>query len=86
MSIVILAPRGLANLSKMQTPDPRLVEPNRNQKRDEWMAALDEMNSLKPRTVVVGHKRIKNDDGRPRAGQELRSFESVPFDSKPFYF
>lgn len=33
---------------------PRLVEANQNRKCDEWTAALDKMESLKPRTVVAG--------------------------------
>ena len=41
---------------------PRLVESNQNRKRDEWLSALDKMESLKPRTVVAGHKNMKNDD------------------------
>jgi glyoxylase-like metal-dependent hydrolase (beta-lactamase superfamily II) len=41
---------------------PRLVESNQNQKRGEWLSALGEMSSLKPRIVVAGHKNMKNDD------------------------
>ncbi len=32
------------------------------QKRQEWIAALDKMESLKPRAVIAGHKRVGNDD------------------------
>jgi len=35
---------------------PRLMEANQNQKRDEWLSALDKMESLKPCIVVAGHK------------------------------
>ena len=45
---------------------PRLVESNQNQKRDEWISALEKMESFKPRTVVAGHKNMKNDDDGPR--------------------
>jgi hypothetical protein len=45
---------------------PRLVEANQNKKRDEWMSALDKMESSKPRIVVAGHKNMKNDDDGPR--------------------
>jgi len=44
---------------------PRLMEANQNQKRDEWLSALDKMESLTPRIVVAGHKNIKNDDDGP---------------------
>src|SRR6266851_8391462 len=45
---------------------PRLVESNQNEKRDEWISALEKMESFKPRTVVGGHKNMKNDDDGPR--------------------
>jgi glyoxylase-like metal-dependent hydrolase (beta-lactamase superfamily II) len=32
------------------------------QKRQEWVAALDKMESFKPRAVIAGHKRVGNDD------------------------
>ena len=41
---------------------PRLVESNQNQKRGEWLSALDKMAALHPRNVVAGHKNMKNDD------------------------
>lgn len=53
---------------------PRLVEANQNQKRDEWLAALDKMESLKPRTVVAGHKNMKNDDDGPRVIRQTRQY------------
>ena len=53
---------------------PRLLEANQNQKRDEWLAALDKMESLKPRTVVAGHKNMKNDDDGPRVIQQTRQY------------
>ena len=53
---------------------PRLVESNQNQKRDEWLAALDKMESLKPRIVVAGHKNMKNDDDGPRVIGQTRQY------------
>lgn len=53
---------------------PRLVESNQNRKNDEWLAALDKMQSLKPRTVVAGHKNPKYDDDGPRVIGETRQY------------
>ena len=53
---------------------PRLLEANQNQKRDEWLAALDKMESLKPRTVIAGHKNMKNDDDGPRVIRQTRQY------------
>ena len=53
---------------------PRLMEANQNQKRDEWLSALDKMESLKPRTVVAGHKSMKNDDDGPRVIRQTRQY------------
>lgn len=53
---------------------PRLLESNQNQKRDEWLSALDKMESLKPRTVVAGHKNMKNDDDGPRVIRQTRQY------------
>jgi glyoxylase-like metal-dependent hydrolase (beta-lactamase superfamily II) len=53
---------------------PRLMEANQNQKRDEWIAALNKMDSLKPRTVVAGHKNMKNDDDGPRVIRQTRQY------------
>jgi glyoxylase-like metal-dependent hydrolase (beta-lactamase superfamily II) len=53
---------------------PRLMESNQNQKRDEWLAALDKMESLKPRTVVAGHKNMKKNDDGPRVIGETRQY------------
>jgi glyoxylase-like metal-dependent hydrolase (beta-lactamase superfamily II) len=53
---------------------PRLMESNQNQKRDEWLAALDKMESLKPRTVVAGHKSTKKNDDGPRVIGETRQY------------
>ena len=58
----------------------RLVESNQQGKRQEWIAALDKMESLKPRAVVAGHKRIGNQD-RPgiiaESRQYIRDFERL---------
>jgi glyoxylase-like metal-dependent hydrolase (beta-lactamase superfamily II) len=43
------------------------------QRRQEWIAALDKMESLKPRAVVAGHKRVGNDDS-PRIIGETRRY------------
>ena len=53
---------------------PRLVESNQNQKRDEWLTALDKMESLKPRIVVAGHKNMKSDDDGPRVIRQTRQY------------
>src|ERR1700724_3320340 len=39
-----------------------LSESPDHQKRQEWIAALDKMESLKPRAVIAGHKRVGNVD------------------------
>ncbi|HTA39673.1 MAG TPA: MBL fold metallo-hydrolase [Candidatus Acidoferrales bacterium] len=43
------------------------------QKRREWIAALDKMESLEPRAVVASHKRPENDDN-PRIIEETRQY------------
>jgi glyoxylase-like metal-dependent hydrolase (beta-lactamase superfamily II) len=43
------------------------------QKRQDWIAALDKMESLKPRAVIAGHKRVGNDDS-PRIIGETRTY------------
>jgi len=50
-----------------------LSESPDQQKRQEWIAALDQMESLKPRAVIAGHKRVGNDDG-PRIIGETRQY------------
>src|SRR5260221_7886006 len=50
-----------------------LSESPDQQKRQEWIAALDTMESLKPRAVVAGHKRVGNDDS-PRIIEETRKY------------
>ncbi len=49
-----------------------LVESNA-QKRREWIAALDTIESLHPRAVIAGHKRPGNDDS-PRIIEETRQY------------
>jgi len=49
-----------------------LAESN-TQKRQEWIAALDKIESLKPRAVVASHKRPENDDN-PRIIEETRQY------------
>jgi glyoxylase-like metal-dependent hydrolase (beta-lactamase superfamily II) len=53
---------------------PRLVESNQNHENDEWLAALDKMQSLRPRTVVAGHKNPKNDDDGSRVIKQTRQY------------
>jgi glyoxylase-like metal-dependent hydrolase (beta-lactamase superfamily II) len=53
---------------------PRLVESNQNQKRGEWLSALDKMAALHPRNVVAGHKNVKNDDDGVRVISETRQY------------
>jgi len=53
---------------------PRLVESNQNQKRGEWLSALDKMAALKPRIVVAGHKNMKNDDDGARVIAQTRQY------------
>jgi glyoxylase-like metal-dependent hydrolase (beta-lactamase superfamily II) len=43
------------------------------EKRQEWIAALDKIESLKPRAVVASHKRPENDDS-PRIIEETRQY------------
>jgi len=50
-----------------------LSESPDQQKRQEWIAALDGMESLKPRAIVAGHKRVGNDDS-PRIIEETRKY------------
>jgi glyoxylase-like metal-dependent hydrolase (beta-lactamase superfamily II) len=53
---------------------PRLVESNQNHKNDEWLAALDKMQSLRPRTVVAGHKNPNSDDDGSRVIGQTRQY------------
>src|SRR5579863_7089488 len=50
-----------------------LSESPDQQKRQEWIAALDKMESLKPRAVIAGHKRVGNDDS-PKILDETRRY------------
>jgi glyoxylase-like metal-dependent hydrolase (beta-lactamase superfamily II) len=43
------------------------------QGRREWIAALDKIESLRPRAVIAGHKRAVNDDD-PRIVEETRKY------------
>ena len=57
-----------------------LSESPDQQKRQEWIAALDKMESLKPRAVIAGHKRVGNDDSPRILGetrQYIRDFERL---------
>src|SRR5271156_533732 len=53
---------------------PHLAESNQKQKREEWISALNKMESLKPDTVVAGHKNPKNDDEGLRVIGETRQY------------
>ena len=50
-----------------------LSESPDQQKRQEWVAALDKMESLRPRAVIAGHKRVGSDDS-PRILGETRRY------------
>src|SRR5271163_3469142 len=50
-----------------------LSESPDQQKREEWIAALDKMESLRPRAVIAGHKRAGNDDS-PKILGETRGY------------
>ena len=53
---------------------PRLVESNQNQKRGEWISALDKMESLEPEIVIAGHKNPRNDDDGSRIIRETQQY------------
>jgi len=57
-----------------------LSESPDQQKRQEWIAALDKMESLKPSAVIAGHKRVGNDDSPKILGETrkyVRDFERL---------
>src|SRR5258708_4309286 len=57
-----------------------LSESPDQQKRQEWIAALDKHESLKPRAVIAGHKRVGNDDSPGILGETrkyIRDFERL---------
>ena len=57
-----------------------LSESPDQQKRQEWIAALDKMESLQPRAVIAGHKRVGNDDSPRIIGETqkyIRDFERL---------
>jgi glyoxylase-like metal-dependent hydrolase (beta-lactamase superfamily II) len=57
-----------------------LSESPDQQRRQEWIAALDKMESLKPRAVIAGHKRVGNDDSPKILGETrryIRDFERL---------
>jgi glyoxylase-like metal-dependent hydrolase (beta-lactamase superfamily II) len=43
------------------------------QTRHEWISALDTIETLKPRAVIAGHKKVEQDDG-PRIIEETRQY------------
>jgi len=51
-----------------------LSESPDQQRRHEWIAAVDRMESLQPRIVVAGHKNINNDDDGPRVLAQTRQY------------
>jgi glyoxylase-like metal-dependent hydrolase (beta-lactamase superfamily II) len=62
-----------------------LSESPDQQKRQEWIAALDKMESLKPRAVIAGHKRAGNDDSPRIIGETrkyIRDFERLAMQTK----
>jgi len=60
------------HLHLSESPDQR--------QRQEWIAALDKMESLKPRAVVAGHKRVGSVDSPKILGETrkyIRDFERI---------
>src|SRR5579872_1859980 len=53
-----------------------LSESPDQQRRQEWIAALDKMESLKPRAVIAGHKRVGNDDS-PRSSAKRGDISAI---------
>ncbi len=51
----------------------QLLAETNPKKRCEWIAALDTVESLKPRAVIAGHKRPGNEDS-PRIIEETRQY------------
>jgi glyoxylase-like metal-dependent hydrolase (beta-lactamase superfamily II) len=62
-----------------------LAESPDRQKREEWIAGLDKMESLKPHAVIAGHKRVGNDDSPKILGEtrkHIRDFERLAMQTK----
>ena len=51
-----------------------LSESPDRQQRQEWISAVDKMESLQPRIVVAGHKDMKQDDDGPRVLGQTRQY------------
>ncbi len=51
----------------------QLLAETNPQKRREWIAEVDKIESLKPRAVIAGHKRPGNEDS-PRILEETRQY------------
>ena len=51
-----------------------LSESPDQQKRQQWIDALDKMESLEPRVVIAGHKNMNNDDDGPRVLAQTRQY------------
>src|SRR5258708_13566037 len=63
-----------------------LPESPDQQKRQEWVAALDKMESLTPRAVIAGHKRVGTDDSPRILGEtrrHIRDFELLATQPAP---
>src|SRR5712691_2802021 len=62
-----------------------LSESPDQQKRQEWIAALDKMESLKPRAVIAGHKGVGNVDSPKILGETrryIRDFERLAMQTR----
>jgi glyoxylase-like metal-dependent hydrolase (beta-lactamase superfamily II) len=62
-----------------------LSESPDQQTRQEWIAALDKMESLKPRAVIAGHKRVGNVDSPKILGETrkyIRDFERLAIQTR----
>ena len=51
-----------------------LSESPDRQRRQQWIAALNTMKSLKPRIVIAGHKNMQNDDDGARVLEQTRQY------------
>jgi len=55
---------------------PIFAESLTHEKRMDWIAALDKVESLKPKVVIAGHKRETNSDGPTSSKIRANTFET----------
>lgn len=63
---------GQLSIVSLEYANPYMAEGN-PQTWPKWIAALDKLESLRPRAVIAGHKRPENDD-HPRIIEETRGY------------